>query len=119
MADRRPFAGRLLFRTSESSVTRCGCCGEIEVRFRGLGLRLSDRDFHCLVRSVQRLEEARRSAPNASGWRLSCGFGEDEESWVEISAEEIAQLHKLLDGAAFVLELETMIGEMGITASAG
>jgi hypothetical protein len=66
---------------------------------------------------VQRLEDARRSAPHVDRWRLSSGFDEDDESWVEISAEEIGRLHNLLEGAAFMLELESMIGEMGITAS--
>lgn len=98
-----------LFRTSQGRVIRCACCGRLEITFRGEHLRASPSDFQALAQTVAHARQEIQETDDAcSRWRLSTAT-EAGTVCVTFSRGEIEALHALLDGAAAMLELETLL----------
>lgn len=70
-----------LFDTQHGRVTHCACCGQLEIRFRGERLRLSQADFRAMAQTVERAWQDLQSAAQPSGrWRLTAYTGTGETS---------------------------------------
>ena len=100
-----------LYHTQHGHVLRCTCCGRYEIAFRHTHVRLAPPHFVGLVRGVQ-------SFP-VEGWEAE-SFGvlrltpEDAPVAVHIRLHrpDVLELRELLNGAAAMDELETMLGDV-------
>lgn len=78
--------------------------------FDDIVLVLSPRDFRCLSDAVETaMQQIDEVAP--SWWRLSAP-GRSPKSGMRVHSEDIAALRDLLQGAAAMLELDTMLSDV-------
>lgn len=98
----------VLFETTRGRLTHCRCCGELELRFGNALLALNGSDFDPLRQTVAELEAdavaARDRGPLAVGARAELRLGDSGVGFA-FDAEELVELHRLLEGGALLLEL--------------
>ncbi|HEY0972492.1 MAG TPA: DUF6686 family protein [Gemmatimonadales bacterium] len=100
------------FETERGRLLHCACCGGLQLRFGNAVLGLNADDFVPFRRTVAELERdaletaaAGRLAPDA---RAVLYLGESGSGFA-FDADEIVEMCRLLEGAAFMLELDGLI----------
>lgn len=93
-----------LFKTSNGSILHCGCCGRIQIAYRGLLLLITVDEFDTLRKTVSHAWDEIDAAKEAPAWRLSADTDTGGVS-VNLRLEELRELHHLLQGAASMLAL--------------
>ena len=112
MSEHSPgFDSTYLYHTPHGHVMLCTCCGRYEIAFRHTHVRLARAHFVQLIRGVQ-------SFP-VDGWDVeSYGVlrltpeGAPVEIRVKLNRADVQELRELLNGAAAMDELETMLTDV-------
>ena len=100
------------FETEHGRLLHCACCGSLQLRFGNAVLGLNAEDFAPFRETIADLERdalevaaAGRLAPDA---RAVLYLG-DSGTGFAFDAEELIEMHRLLEGAALMLELDGLI----------
>ncbi|WP_157621518.1 hypothetical protein [Salisaeta longa] len=101
-----------LYATVRGTVLHCACCGRFQLIFDETVLLLSARD-------VRRLQRVVRAAVQANGASrpLRIGRAGTDAPPTCIPAADLAALHALLDGAAAMHELSTILRDMSVSTA--
>ena len=103
--DRRP-----LCTTPDGAVLHCACCDRVQVTFDDTAMLLGLADFRRL-RATVRAACDQMEGREAGWWRLTATTDAGEVSDV-FRRRELRRLHALLDAAAAMLELKTLVCEV-------
>jgi hypothetical protein len=100
------------FETEHGRLLHCDCCGSLQLRFGNAVLGMNAEDFSPFRETVADLERdaletaaTGRLAPDA---RAVLYLG-DSGTGFSFDADELVEMHRLLEGAALMLELDGLI----------
>lgn len=96
--DIRDHRRETLFETEHGRVTRCGCCGALELRFGNALMALSVEELGPVLLS------ALAEADVAPAPEVTLHLGETGCGWV-FDRAEAAEMHRLAAGARLMLDL--------------
>jgi len=100
----------VIFQTPNGKVLRCACCDRLEVVFGNIALAEEPVLFERLRQIVKQLDlDALES--RVDGDRPILLSVDGEKLAFRFTRAEAVELHELLDGAAAMLELGTMLDE--------
>lgn len=105
------FESPYLYRTPHGSVLRCTRCGRLDLHFRQASFRLDDAAFFRLVRAIRRLAAQAEQHHSPIRYQFNVEDGPKRQSTV-LSPEDLPVLRDLLAGAAAIIELEQLLGEV-------
>lgn len=99
----------VLFETDRGQLLHCGCCGALQLRFGNAVLGLNAEDFAPFRQTAAELE--RDALETAAAGQLeedarAVLYLGDSGSGFAFDAGELTELHRLLEGGAFMLELD-------------
>ena len=106
---------RPLFETDRGCVLHCDCCGGLQLHFGNAILGLGAPDFDPLRETIRTLEQdasewsAKRAAARGGRERATIFVGETGIGFA-FDADELAELHRLLEGARLFLDLQGSAG---------
>lgn len=100
------------FETGSGRLLHCACCGALQLRFGNAVLGLNAGDFGPFRETVADLE--RDALETAAAGRLdedarAVLYLGDTGTGFAFDAGELTELHRLLEGGAFLLELDGLI----------
>lgn len=98
-----------LFETDRGRVLHCDCCGGLQLHFGNAILGLNGTDFDPLRETIRALEEDAARPPATgrprTGRERATLFVGDTGIGFAFDAGELAELHRLLEGARLFLDL--------------
>ena len=112
---------RPLFETDRGAVLHCDCCGGLQLHFGNAILGFSAGDFDPLRETIQALEQDASEWSRAvvlpglpgrrrSGRERATIFVGETGIGLAFDADELTELHRLLEGARLFLDLEESAG---------
>lgn len=99
-----------LFRTAQGHVLRCACCGRVQIVFCEYTLLVDEKDFRIIRKTVARAWEELEDGTGGEV-RLLAATDAGEVS-TTLRPQEIAALHRLLNGAQAMLTLEQRLRDI-------
>lgn len=100
----------LLFESKRGFVRCCRVCGSLELRFGNAILGLRSDDLSLIIESVQRFDEEYRTGQRPDSAPSTIWLGHDGSGF-RFRRDEIAELHRLLAGAALFAQLHPTTSE--------
>lgn len=110
---------RPLFETDRGCVLHCDCCGGLQLHFGNAILGLSAPDFDPLRETIRALEQDAGEWSRAvvlpgrtrTGRERATIFVGETGVGFAFDADELTELHRLLEGARLFLELQGSAGD--------
>lgn len=93
-------------RTDRGAVTRCPCCGDLDLRFDGVDVTLTAPQLRRMHRTVSAVRAKAADAP--WGWALRAETARQTVVF-RLAGDDADALGDLLDAAAAVLDLDTLL----------
>ena len=112
---------RPLFETDRGCMLHCDCCGGLQLHFGNAILGLSASDFDPLRETIRALEQDATQwssgpipaeRPRSGRERATIFVGETGIGFA-FDADELGELHRLLEGARLFLDLQGSVGGPG------
>lgn len=104
----------VLAETRRGAVSRCPCCGDLDLRFDDVTLTLSPDQLRRMGATVQAVRAEAGRPGRAWGWALRAETQRESAVFTLRSGGDALALGDLLDAAVAVLDLDALlVGSLG------